>query len=99
MCWVGIDRLLKMKNLLELTERGIQEFQSLKKEIYDWIWQNCYDSVNKTFLQNPNVPHQDATNFLFVLLEFLDQHDPLTKTIIQQTAKELSLDKILSIGI
>lgn len=94
MAWVGINRALKMSQDLELEKTEIMNLQNLEKEIKNWIWTNSFDPVNKTFRQYPQAIHQDATNFLFVLLQFLNRHDPLTKTIIEQTAKELSYENI-----
>lgn len=94
MCWVGVNRALRMKDALGLSTNQIKEFQKLEKDIHDWIWQNCYDSVKQTFTQYPNSDYQDATNLLFVLLQFLDKHDPLTKTIIENTYSELSRNEV-----
>ena len=94
MAWVGINRLLRMKNKLDLNKAQIRHFEKLEKEIVDWIWANCYDEHKKTFLQHPDAPLQDGTNFLFVLLQFLDKHDPRTQEIIDNTQKELSVEDV-----
>ncbi|MBI2594044.1 glycoside hydrolase family 15 protein [Candidatus Daviesbacteria bacterium] len=94
MAWVGVNRAVRMAKQLELTESEINFCQSLEKQIYNWIWENCYDPGSKTFKQHPQSSRQDATNFLFVLLQFLNKHDPLTKTIIKQTCKELSYKNV-----
>lgn len=44
-------------------------------------------------LQAPDVPLQDATNFLFVLLQFLDKHDSKTKKILEKTKEELKTNE------
>jgi GH15 family glucan-1,4-alpha-glucosidase len=90
MAWVGVNRATRMAKQLDLKESELKFCQDLEKQINDWIWANCYDPVNKTFRQYPETPRQDATNLLFVLLQFLNKHDPLTKSIIQQICKELS---------
>lgn len=94
MCWVGVNRALRMKNILKLTQSQVEEFEELEKDIYDWIWENCYDNVQETFVQYPNSKYQDATNLLFVLIQFLNKHDPLTKKIIDKTCSELSRDDV-----
>ncbi len=94
MAWVGIDRILKIADILELGEEKIEEYTKLRAEIKDWIWKNCYDEEKETFVQYPGAGYQDATNFLFVLLHFLDKRDPLTKKILDNTRKALAHNKI-----
>lgn len=89
MAWVGLDRALKMKNVLELNEDEINKIKKLEKEISDWIWKNCYDKKQQNIVQHKDTKHIDASNFLFVLLHFLDKDDHKTKTIIKNTAKKL----------
>ena len=45
--------------------------------------------IKKTFVQYAGAKHQDATNFLFVILHFLDKKDPRTREILEATTKEL----------
>jgi len=94
MAWVGIDRILKIADILDLDEEKIEEYTQLRDEIKDWIWENCYDEEMGTFVQYPGAGYQDATNFLFVLLHFLDKHDPRTKKILDKTREELAHNKI-----
>lgn len=89
MGWVGIDRLLYMRNELGLSDARVEHYTALRAKIHDWIWKHCFDEKKKIFKQFPRGQGQDATTFLFVLLGFLDKKDPLTKTIIENAAKEL----------
>jgi GH15 family glucan-1,4-alpha-glucosidase len=94
MCWVGIDRILRLKDKFKLNKDQVKKFEKTREEIKSWIWQNCFNSEKKIFEQYPGAGYQDATNFLFVLLQFLDKKDPLTKEIINNTCKELCEDEI-----
>lgn len=94
MAWVGADRALRMAGILNLSQAEKRECQTLSDTIHTWIWQNCYDKEKQTFLQYPDSPLQDATNFLFVLLQFLDKHDPKTRVIIEKTCEELCVQDI-----
>ncbi len=94
MCWVGIDRTLRMKNDLGLSDDEISDLQELRSEIYNWIWKNCYNSSVNNLMQYVGSENVDATNFLFVLVQFLQKNDEMTKTIIENTYKVLSKDKI-----
>ncbi len=94
MSWVGIDRIIRLKDTLNLSEEKIKGYETTREEIKNWIWENCYNKEKKTFEQFPGAGYQDATNFLFVLLQFLDKHDPLTKVILENTSKELCENEI-----
>jgi GH15 family glucan-1,4-alpha-glucosidase len=88
MAWVGADRVKRLKEPLGLSEDKMMTCSRLSDSIKEWIWQNGYQDGN--LRQYPETKAVDATNLLFVLLQFLDKHDPKTKDILQKTAKELS---------
>lgn len=94
MCWVGIDRTLRMKDDLGLSDEEISDLRELRSEIYNWIWENCYNSSVNNLMQYVGSQNVDATNFLFVLVQFLQKNDEITRTIIENTHKVLSKDKI-----
>lgn len=89
MCWVGIDRAQKLQQTLDLSDKDLQICVDLADTIKGWIWQNGFGKSKDQLLQYPDAPTVDSANFLLVLLQFLDKHDPRTKAIIEQTRKEL----------
>lgn len=94
MAWVGVNRALRMAKRLRMTEEEIAWLTSLEKEIASWIWEHCYDAERGILKQSPETQNQDATNFLFVLLQFLDKHDAKTATIIENTRKQLAQKEV-----
>ncbi len=88
--WVGVDRVLKISDQLKISEKRKKELKKLESEIKYWIWQNCYKIKSNKMVRYPKSKHQDSTNFLFVLLQFLNKQDPVAKEIIKNTQKELS---------
>ncbi len=94
MAWVGIDRAVHLCDILEVDDETRQNWQELADQIEKWIWDNCYDEERQTFVQHPDTHYQDATNLIFPLLHFLDKHDPLTETILNNTCEELSTDEV-----
>ncbi len=94
MCWVGIDRTLRMKDDLGLTKAETDDLKELRSEIYNWIWENCYDAKKENLVQYAGGENVDATNFLFVLVQFLDRNEDITKKIMDNTFKELGKNKI-----
>jgi GH15 family glucan-1,4-alpha-glucosidase len=94
MCWVGIDRTLRMKEDLGLSKKEVDELRELRSNIYNWIWENCYDSSGGNLMQFAGSQEVDATNFLFVLVQFLDKNSDITKKIMENTYSRLSENKI-----
>ncbi|HUY85055.1 MAG TPA: glycoside hydrolase family 15 protein [Candidatus Dormibacteraeota bacterium] len=92
MAWVGADRARRLHQTLGFNDADVKICARLEETIKQWIWQNCYEAGKLS--QYPDSKEVDATNFLFVLLQFLDKHDPLTREIIDNTAERLSYQKI-----
>ena len=90
MAWVGIDRILRLADEIGLEQEKVKEYKKLRDEISNWIWDNCYNEELQNFTQHPDCSDIDASNLLFVLVQFLDKHDKRTKTIIDNTYRTLS---------
>ena len=89
MAWVGADRANRLKKTLNLTDEDLMVCRRLSESIKDWIWRHGYDESSQNLVQHSRSKAIDATNLLFVLLQFLDKHHPLTKKIVDNTANEL----------
>lgn len=92
MCWVGLDRALDLGEEIGISAKERARWEEVKAGIELWIWNNCFDAARGTFRQHPETDGQDATNFLFVLLGFVDPKDPRARTVVEQTFKELGTD-------
>lgn len=90
MAWVGVDRALRLGDALNVDQQTQEKWRALSDEIRDWIWQHCYDQQRQVFLQHPDTSQQDASTLLFVLLQFLDKHEPRTAAIVDNTCAELA---------
>ena len=80
--------------ILDLSENEISDLKELRAEIFNWIWENCYDSSRKNLVQYAGSKDIDATNFLFVLVQFLDKTEKITRTILENTYKSLKKSKV-----
>lgn len=94
MAWVGVERAGRLAKSLDIEREDLIRCADLASEIREWIWSNCFDNKRKTFVQQPRTRATDATNFLFVLLQFLDKHDPLTRMIVDNTREKLVRNKV-----
>lgn len=94
MAQVGVNRVLRMKDVLSLSDERIAKLEKLEHDILAWLKRNVYDQKRERILQHPNTDAQDATNFLFVLLKYLDKSDPKTADIIENTYHDLRGDSV-----
>jgi GH15 family glucan-1,4-alpha-glucosidase len=94
MAWIGVERALRLADTIGISDEHRAQWEKLKKEIEDWIWENCFDKTLESFVQYPGTKAQDATNFMFVLLFFISRHDPRAKKLIDATKRELTQNEI-----
>ncbi len=94
MAWVGTDRILRMEKELGLSKQEKERAERIRDEIYHWIWDNCYNKEKENLMQHAGAHNLDATNFLFVPVQFLDKDDKRTKIIIENTRKELCKNEV-----
>ncbi len=94
MCWVGLDRALGLADVLALTPEERAAWGETRDTIAAWVWEHCYDAERGTFRQHPDTDAQDATNFLFVLLGFVDPDDARARSIVERTAEELGTGEL-----
>jgi GH15 family glucan-1,4-alpha-glucosidase len=94
MAWMGVERALRLADVLNLSTAEHENWSSLAQEIETYIWDNLWDESAQTFKQHTNTHAQDASNFTFVLFNFLSRHDPRASAMIDATRKELSKDEL-----
>ncbi len=94
MCWVGVDRAQKLQPKLGLTDDDVQACSGLADTIKAWVYQHGFGADDSVLLQYPGAQTVDSTNFLLVLLQFLDKHDPRTRAIVDQTRQRLGHDDV-----
>jgi GH15 family glucan-1,4-alpha-glucosidase len=94
MSWVGADRAYRLSSKLKMSKSEKDYCRNLSNQIETWVWENCYSSREKKLYQYPGSLLQDSTNLLFILLQFLDRHENITKEVILNTAKELQEKEI-----
>jgi GH15 family glucan-1,4-alpha-glucosidase len=83
-----------MSDLLKISDKQRESWKQEARAIRNYLWKHCFNKDLESFTQYPKSRHQDATNLLFVLLQFLNRHDERTKRIIEQTCKELCTKEV-----
>ncbi len=94
MAWVGIDRALRMADDAGFARDTIDWLEELEQRIRAWIEEHCRISEKGTYAQYAGAAHQDATNFLFVVLQYLDADAEETQEVVKTTCRELCRDDV-----
>ncbi|MBI2053795.1 MAG: glycoside hydrolase family 15 protein [Candidatus Staskawiczbacteria bacterium] len=88
MCWVAIDRGIKIAEKKQFTA-PIQQWIKFRDEIYYDILKNGFDKKLNSFVQSYNTKNLDASNLLIPIAGFLPFDDPKVKGTIDATLKYL----------
>jgi len=89
MCWVALDRSLKISARLGWTE-GTELWRRERAAIRRAILEQGYDAERGTFVQSFGSRTLDASNLLIARVGFLPAGDPMFQGTIEATLRELT---------
>ena len=94
LCWVAIDRSIKIANLINMNsyiEKWIQIKDNIRKEILEKSW----DTTIKAFTQSYGSKDLDASVLLMEPLGFIDAKDPMYISTVKAAEKILMKDGLM----
>jgi len=94
LCWVAIDRGVKIAELLFINEK-VNKWQSLRDEIAADIYLNAWNEEKQAYTQSYGSPHLDASTLLMESYGFIDAMDPRYVSTVLATEKELCKDGLM----
>jgi alpha,alpha-trehalase len=94
LCWVAIDRGVKIAELLNLKEK-VSKWQTLRDEIAEDIHLNAWYEEKQAYTQSYGSPHLDASTLLMESYGFIDAMDPRYVSTVLATEKELCKDGLM----
>ena len=94
MCWVGLDRAVRIAKLLGMSEYS-QPWARLAERIRDDVFAHGYNAELGAFTQSYGSPHLDAANLLFHRLGFIPADDPRWRSTVHTTRRELGRDGLM----
>jgi alpha,alpha-trehalase len=89
MCWVGIDRAIRIAERLNHYEY-VGRWKRARKDIRSAILGHGYNEKRKSFVQSFDSDVLDATSLLVASTGFLPHDDPRVRSTIDATMKELT---------
>ena len=94
LCWVAIDRAIKIAKLIKMTSY-ITAWENLAKEIKTDIHTNAWDEKTQSFTQFYGSEDQDAANLLMETYGFISATDEKYKKTVKAIEKDLSNDGLM----
>ncbi|HET7361586.1 MAG TPA: glycoside hydrolase family 15 protein [Salinimicrobium sp.] len=94
LCWVAIDRAIKIGQILR---KGINEeaWTELRKKIYDDIYTNGWNEEVQAYTQSYGSKNMDASTLLMETYGFIKAKDPRFISTVKATEKDLCYNGLL----
>jgi len=94
LCWVAIDRAIKVAHLFKKTHK-IEKWTALEQEIKNDILENAWNPEVNAFTQSYGSSDMDASVLLMESYGFIHAKDPKFVSTVNAVEKELSNDGLL----
>ena len=94
LCWVAIDRAIKIAELLEKDEWA-DKHRSLLELMHEEICEGGWNEEKGAFVQSYGVSDLDASNLLMAEYGFLSETDPRFIATVERTQEELCVDGLM----
>jgi GH15 family glucan-1,4-alpha-glucosidase len=94
MCWVALDRALRLANNLSLPADR-ERWLKARDTIYEEIMTKGWNAERGYFVQSYGSDALDASNLLMPLVNFISPRDPRMLSTLEATLKELVSDSLV----
>ncbi len=94
LCWVAIDRSIKVAELLD-KHSWADDMRPLLKSMHERICERGWNAEKGAFVQSYGVTDLDASNLLIAEYGFLDPKDPRFIATVEKTREELCVDGLM----
>jgi len=94
LCWVAVDRAVKVGNLLK-QEELFTEWERLRDRIRDSILKNAWSEEKQSFTQSYGSEDLDASVLLMESYGFVQASDPRFKSTVLAVQRELEHDGLM----
>jgi GH15 family glucan-1,4-alpha-glucosidase len=89
MCWVALDRAVKLADRLKATDR-VEEWTAAQDEIRETVLRDGWNEQAGAFTQYPGSDGLDASNLMMPIVGFLPADDPRMLATIEAIADRLT---------
>ncbi|HEU5478252.1 MAG TPA: glycoside hydrolase family 15 protein, partial [Candidatus Tumulicola sp.] len=90
MCWVALDRAVRLAEQGAIPGRQIGQWRLAMKEIVQFVDQHCWSDERNTYTRHAGTDDLDASLLLGVLFAYGDAGDPRTEATVDAIRRELT---------
>ena len=94
MCWVGLDRAIRMANDFGF-EQDVRQWEEIRTEIRDYILEHCVHKTGQYFTQSADTEDLDASNLLIPIMSFLPPTHELVLNTLDATLQKITQNKMV----
>jgi GH15 family glucan-1,4-alpha-glucosidase len=94
LCWVALDRAIKIAELLDKQEWA-EAHRSVLDHMHEDICERGWNEEKGAFVQSYGVPDLDASNLLMAEYGFIPATDPRFISTVERTQTELCVDGLM----
>jgi GH15 family glucan-1,4-alpha-glucosidase len=94
MCWVAIDRGLRLAQKRSLPG-PLERWRATRDEIYRDVWDNFWDPAEQAFVGHKGSTRLDAACLLMPLVRFLSPTDPRWLSTLRAVDRRLAHDSLV----
>lgn len=94
MCWVGVDRAIKIANALGEEDR-LEDWERLRDEIRVDVLEQGFDREQGTFVQAYGSHNLDASALLLPLVGFVRADDPMMRSTVAAIQERLTTEGLV----
>lgn len=91
MCWVALDRGIKMAEALDL-EADLERWKAERQAVHAEVMERGWNEEKQAFVQHYGTDALDASNLQIGIVGFLPRDHPRVKATIEATIRELTSD-------
>jgi GH15 family glucan-1,4-alpha-glucosidase len=90
MCWVALDRALRMARAGRIPSRHAARWQAEAAAIREFVEERCWSDTKGSYVRHPGTEELDASLLLAVLCGYAAPGDPRLRGTVDAVVRELS---------
>jgi GH15 family glucan-1,4-alpha-glucosidase len=89
-CWVALDRLIRLSERGQVSDRDVDRWQAEQRAIREWIDDRCWSEAKRSYAGHAGSDELDASLLLLARTGFIDGKDPRFAQTVEAIRAELA---------
>jgi GH15 family glucan-1,4-alpha-glucosidase len=95
MCWVALDRAIRLAEAGHLPARRAPRWRREAAEIRAFIDERCWSARHESYVRSAGSDELDAALLMLAIMRYGDRHDPRLVATIEAVRRELGRDALV----